>query len=260
MTRLRWNQDSNTQFEFGVDRGVLYLESGLAVPWNGITKVNENQVVDDVSSYYFDGVKYLETATKSVYQMTLSAVSAPTEFSDVLGDVAVIPGFILTKQYRSKFGLSYRTKIGNDLGYKLHLVYNAVAKSSNIVHSTINSAADIPILSWTINTTPLSYPGLNPSAHIVFDSTKTKPEVLGFVETILYGDDANDGRLLTLFELSNIFENWNPLLIDYSDSGFSTFLSELGDLSTTKIDGIMVRIHTTRLGLTSDPGIYRLES
>lgn len=262
MARLSWNQDLNRKFEFGIDRGVLYQENGLGVPWNGIVSINEKKIGADVSSYYFDGVKYLDTKTTSFDQMTLTALSYPQEFDEALGNIAISPGFTLTKQKRSNFGLSYRTKIGNDLGYKLHLVYNAIVKSSNIVYETLNDSSNVKTRSWTIDTAPLDYPGLNPSAHIIFDSTKMLSETLDYLESILYGRDDKSPRLPTMFELASIFKSWKPFTIDYVDSGISSLIesSDNSDLAALTIDGLLVPINTTRLGLTSDPGIYRLES
>ena len=262
MTRLSWHQEVNRKFEFGIDHGVLYPENDSAVPWNGLISVNKTPETDGASSYHFDGIKYLEMGSRSTYQGTITAVSHPPEFNDALGNTSVSPGFILTKQQRSKFGLSYRTKIGEDLGYKIHLVYNAVVKSSNIAYEKINATMDVKTLSWTIDTIPSEYSGLNPSSHFVFDSTNMLPGNLEYLETIIYGTEENIARLPTMFELTNIFENWKPYLIDFTDSGTSALIpqDEVGDLAALKIDGIFVPIHTTRLGSTSDPGIYRLES
>lgn len=262
MTRLSWNQDLYPKFEFGVDHGVLYPESGIAVPWNGLINVTESPINDGTSSYYFDGVKYLSTRVFSGYQMTLTTVSAPQGFDSALGNVAVSPGFSLTKQQKSKFGMSYRTKIGDNLGFKIHLVYNAVVKSSNIVYLTIDNTGNIKTRSWTIDTTPLDYDRLRPSSHIIFDSTKMLSGTLKYLDTLLYGDETRMPRLPTMFELTNIFESWKPCSIDYEDDGFSPLIQKIedGDLTALKIDGLLAPIHTTRLGLTSNPGFYRLES
>jgi hypothetical protein len=59
MTEIKWDEVGARRYETGVDRGVLYLPAGTAVPWNGLTAVTEN-VERDVKSYYIDGVKYLD--------------------------------------------------------------------------------------------------------------------------------------------------------------------------------------------------------
>jgi hypothetical protein len=260
MTRLSWDQDLNRRFEFGVDRVVLYPENGVATPWNGVVNINENHINDGVSSYYFDGSKYIDLVSNSTSQITLTAFDAPEAFNEALGKVSAVPGFILTRQPKVKFGLSYRTNIGDGLGYKLHLVYNATVTASNITRSTIDKSGDVQTQSWTIDTTPLTYAGLNPSAHIIFDSTKMASGTVDFLEAILYGNDTQISRLPSFFELKNMFESWGPVKIEFDDSGYSALVSGVGDLITTQLDGILVLIQTSRLGLTSDPGIYRLES
>lgn len=260
MARITWHQEVNPKFEFGVDHGVFYPENGTPVPWNGLVNVTETESGSNVTSYYFDGLKFVDSKSPGNRQFTITSFSEPLGFETSLGNTPVVPGFILTKQPRSTFGLSYRTKIGNDLGYKIHLIYNAVAKSSNITYSTIENSSSIKTRSWTLDTIPLEYPGLKPSAHIVFDSTKVTDSLLDYLYSILYGTEGQPPRLPTVFELVNTFESWNQIQIVYSDAGISTLIPGIGDLTQTKVDGIIALTNTTRLGLTSDPGIYRLES
>jgi len=259
MTRLSWNQDLNRKFEFGVDRGVIYLDDEVSAPWNGIVSVTESQS-NTITSYYFDGKKNLDVLATTDYKLSLNAFTTPWELNSALGLGSVIPGFILTNQPKTKFDFSYRTQIGNDLGYKIHLVYNASITPSTLNRSTITDSATLESRSWDIRTAPLVYPNQSPSAHIVFDSTKMPPEVLSLLESIIYGTSTSDPRLPTLFELSNIFEVWNPFKIEYNSSGFSLLVSDLGDISATKIDGIFVILQDTRLNLTSNSGFYRLEA
>lgn len=259
MTRLSWNQDLNRKFEFGVDRGVIYLDDEVSAPWNGIVSVTESQS-NTITSYYFDGKKNLDVLATTDYKLSLNAFTTPWELNPALGLGSVIPGFILTNQPKTKFDFSYRTQIGNDLGYKIHLVYNASITPSTLNRSTITDSATLESRSWDIRTAPLVYPNQSPSAHIVFDSTKMPPEVLSLLESIIYGTSTSDPRLPTLFELSNIFEVWNPFKIEYNSSGFSLLVSDLGDISATKIDGIFVILQDTRLNLTSNSGFYRLEA
>lgn len=259
MTRLSWNQDLNRKYEFGVDRGVIYLDDGVSAPWNGIVSVTESQS-NNITSYYFDGKKNLDVASTTDYKLSLNAFTTPWELNQALGMTSVVPGFVLTNQPKTKFDFSYRTQIGNDLGYKIHLVYNASITPSTLNRSTITDSATLESRSWDIRTAPLVYPNQSPSAHIVFDSTKMPPEVLSLLESIIYGTSTSDPRLPTLFELSNIFEVWNPFKIEYNSSGFSLLVSDLGDISATKIDGIFVILQDTRLNLTSNSGFYRLEA
>jgi hypothetical protein len=58
-----------------------------------------------------------------------------------------LAGVKLGQQIRRQFGLAYRTKVGNDLdgsdhGYKLHLVYGALAAPSEKAYATINDSPE----------------------------------------------------------------------------------------------------------------------
>lgn len=258
MARLSWNQDVNKKYELGLDQGVLYLEDTV-VPWNGLVDVTQIPVNDSVSSYYFDGVKYFDKKQETIYQMNVTALTFPDEFLEVIGHQPLVPGFFLTSQEKKKFGLSYRTQIGDGLGYKLHLVYNAIVKTTSIKHTTIKDVTDIQTQSFIVDTVPLPYDGRNPSSYIVFDSTNADPEAFTFLEHILYGSEESLPRLPNIFELSNIFEYWKPFKVEYDSSGFSTLFPEFGDLFKTRIDGLFLHNQLERLKVTSTPGIYRLE-
>lgn len=259
MARLHWNQETHKKYEVGVDRGVFYPKVGLAEPWNGLISVAESSISEGVSSYYLDGVKYYDDVPKTLPKMTITAMVAPSGLQEALGNESVIPGFILTKQKKKEFGFSYRTQLGNGLGYKIHLLYNAIATSSNQKSSTLTDTNNLESQSWVLNTTPITYPGIGFISHIVFDSTKMIPEQLDFLEAIIYGDDKSNPRLPTIFELANLFERFEPYHIIYSSTGYSTFISGMGDLVATKINGILSIFYKSRLKAEENSSFYRLE-
>ena len=99
------------------------------------------------------------------------------------------------QQNRKVFGLSYRTKLGNDVdgqehGYKIHLIYGALASPSEKNRQTVNDSPEAVAFSWEVSTTPVDVPGYKPTAHLTIDSTKTNAEKLKALEDILYGKDA----------------------------------------------------------------------
>ena len=92
-------------------------------------------------------------------------------------------------------GLCYRTEIGNDVdgndhGYKLHLIYGAMAAPSEKAYATINDSPEAISFSWEVSTTPVNVKGFKPTASITIDSTKADAEKLAALEEILYGKDA----------------------------------------------------------------------
>jgi hypothetical protein len=264
MTKLLWHQEQN-RYEFGVDRGVFYSQVDSdkyanGVVWNGLTSVEESPEGGKTASYHFDGNKYLDIVEPRNYSAKLSAYSAPIQASEAIGDKLVVPGFILTRQARIRFGLSYRTFIGEDLGYKIHIVYNILATPKNRDYPTINESVEPSIFTWDINAVPTKSFGYRPSAHYILDSTKIPIEVLQTIESIIYGTDETVPRLPSIGELIDIIIEWNPLLIiPQSLTGLAELVSGSGDLYTTKIDGLNRALPQTRLYKSPIDGLYRLE-
>lgn len=210
MSKLVWDQAGERLYETGTDRGVVYplnttthlYDSGYA--WNGLTAVSENPSGAEASPLYADNIKYLELRSAEEFGATLEAYTYPDEFAVLDGSASLASGVYVGQQKRGVFGLSYRTLIGNDeegndYGYKLHLVYGAVASPSEKAYSTVNDSPEAVTFSWEITTTPVNVvdsngvpiPGFKPTAHIVIDSTKANATCLAALEEILYGRDAS---------------------------------------------------------------------
>ena len=101
---------------------------------------------------------------------------------------------MIGQQSRKTFGLCYKTTIGNDVdgndhGYKLHIIYGAMASPSQKAYSTINDSPEAITFSWDLTTTPVTVNGKKPTASITIDSTKADKTKLLALETILYGKD-----------------------------------------------------------------------
>lgn len=202
MTRLVWGAAGERYYEYGVDRGVLYAGGGSGVPWNGLVAVNETQEGGEVTSYYFDGVKYLDVVANEDFKATIQALSAPPEFDACQGKKALAVGLFATGQPRTTFGMCYRTMIGNDtvgstLGYKLHIVYNCTAASADRGNKSIGSGAIDPNeYSWSVSTVPpVIGTTYKPTAHFIIDSTKTPAVKLAALEDLLYGTASTTSQL-----------------------------------------------------------------
>jgi len=209
MTRLDW-ASAPRRYEAGVDHGVLYPPTGPGVPWNGLVTVEESHTGGDMEAYYFDGIKYLEKQNPKNYQATITAFSAPKEFAQCMGQLPVIPGFILTRQPRKQFGFSYRTLIEDCDEYKIHIVYNATATPESRGYATIDGSAFATSFSWKVDAVPPKTKGFRPSAHFTLDSTKTDLFTLRAIEDILYGTATSDPRLPSVEELVDIVGYWDP--------------------------------------------------
>lgn len=192
MTSLVWDVIGERFYQSGLDRGVLYLRDGTAVPWNGLTGVEET-TSGELQFYYLEGVKYLQNLTPGDFQAKLKAFTYPEEFESVSGIAIISPGLAAYEQPSKSFNLTYRTLIGNDLdgtdyGYKIHILYNVLAVPDEFAYDTADEAGFQPIeFSWTLSATPEKLPGYRPTAHLVVDSNKTPPKVLRKLELKLYG-------------------------------------------------------------------------
>lgn len=201
MTKLVWGRSDLRMYETGVEKGVLYPLSGSGVVWNGLMNVEESYIGGELTPLYYDGIKQLDFVSYKIYKAKLSAFSAPEDFSQCMGNLSVVPGFILTRQPRQKFGLSYRTRIGDGPEYKLHLIYNAIASFDGINYSTVGGDTAPAVLSWNVDATPILQTGIRPTAHYIFDSTLLSPSKLTTVTNILYGTASTSPRQLTLAEI-----------------------------------------------------------
>jgi hypothetical protein len=260
MARLVWGARGARKYETGVDRGVLYPENSPGVVWNGLVSVDETFTGGDVTSLYYDGIKFLDFVSPRHYQAILTAFSAPEEFQQFIGNRSLIPGFIVTRQPRQQFGLSYRTRIDDGPGHKIHLVYNALASPDNANAASLSPGSQAEPLSWTIDAVPPNSASHRPSAHFVFDTTELDPHALEIIESILYGSSTDDPRLPRFDELIDIVVIGDSLLIvPQSLTGLADLVLGEGDLYRTSKPGIHRALPTTRLVETVVDGLYGME-
>ena len=218
MTRLAWGSAGERFFESGADRGVLYLPNEEGVAWNGLKSVSESPDGGTPTPYYVDGYKYINVASAEDFKATISAFSAPAEFGICDGTALIHNGLFATQQPRKAFGLSYRTRVGNDIegvdhGYKIHLVYNALAAPSTRESVSLSNSPTPTSLSWAISTTPPKITGLRPTAHFVIDSRMTPWRLLAKIEDILYGTGSTSPRLPSVDEIMSIFSGPPDILV-----------------------------------------------
>ncbi len=205
MAPLVWDEVGRRFYETGVDRGVLYIPNAQGdyvdgVAWNGLTSISETPSGAEPNAQYADNIKYLNLFSAEDFGATLEAFTYPDEFAQFDGLGIPADGVTVGQQFRRSFGLSYRSKLGNDVeggdyGYKLHLIYGCVASPSEKAYNTINDSPEAIVFSWSISTTPVAVPGMKPTSIITIDSTKVDPATLAVLERRLYGDAAVDPSL-----------------------------------------------------------------
>ena len=205
MAALTWDQTGQRFYETGVDRGVLYIPDGTGAynqgyAWSGLTAVTESPSGAESSPQYADNIKYLNLVSSEEYGATIEAFTYPPEFAQCDGTVAPKAGVYLGQQNRQVFGFSWRTKKGNDtvgqdFGYKLHLVYGALAAPSEKAYTSVNDSPEALAFSWEVTTTPVPVTAHKPVASLTIDSTEVAPADLAALEALLYGDETNEPEL-----------------------------------------------------------------
>ena len=213
MSKIKWDQTGERYYETGVSKGVLYPYANNAyangVAWNGLINVSESPEGAEATPLYADNIKYLNLMSAEEFKATIEAYTYPDEFAACNGEASLEEGVSIGQQKRSQFGLSYQTKIGNDvdseLGYKIHLVYGALAAPSEKAYATVNDSPEAITFSWEISTTPVEVPGFKPTASLVIDSTKVNPTKLAEFEKKLYGDETTEATLPLPSEVATLF-------------------------------------------------------
>ena len=203
--KLTWDKTGERLYETGVDHGVLYpMQVGgqynKGVAWNGLTAVTESPSGAEPTPIYADNIKYLNLMSAEEFGFTIEAYMYPDEFGECDGSASIATGVTIGQQSRKTFGLSYRTVLGNDVdnndyGYKLHLIYGALANPSEKGYTTINDSPEAITFSWECSTTPVNVEGFKPTACVTIDSTKVDPDKLAALEAILYGTESEEARL-----------------------------------------------------------------
>jgi len=204
--KIVWDAVGERTYETGVDRGVLYRrdpvtgEYNLGYGWNGLTTVTESPTGAEVTPMYADNIKYLNLQSVEEFGGTIEAFTYPEEFGFCDGTLELAPGVSVGQQRRETFGFSYRTKLGNDIvgqdaGYKLHLVYGALAMPTERAYATVNESPEALPFSWEFTTTAIEIGTIGavtyrPTALVTINSLTVDAADLAALEVILYGTAA----------------------------------------------------------------------
>lgn len=216
MSKLVWDVVGEREYETGVSKGVLYPMTGGAYPkgvaWSGLTTVTETASGAEATPLYADNIKYLNLMSVEELGGTIEAYTAPDEFGACDGTAELTTGVSIGQQPRQTFGLAYQTILGNDTennkhGYKIHLIYGALASPTERSYATVNDSPEAMTMSWEFSTTPVSVKGFEPTSLVVIDSTKVNAEKLAAFEAIIYGSDDVEARLPLPDEVATLLGN-----------------------------------------------------
>lgn len=233
MPEIVWDKVGDRVYETGLDRGVLYLPDGSAVPWNGLTSIIEH--FDKTSSpVYYDGMKISDLVVLGDFAASMKAVTYPDEFLELESMVSQKRGVFYTDQPPHTFGLCYRTRVGNDLdgsnaGHKIHILYNVTAIPNDKTYATLTSDPSLVEFEWNITAIPEEVPGLRPTAHIVLDSRSVDPWLLEELEGMLYGNSSAFAALIPMEALVTYINEWYRVkIIDHGDGTWSAITQRDG--------------------------------
>ena len=214
--KLVWDNTGERLYETGVSQCALYIQEAGAYPkgvaWNGITGVTESPSGAEASPIYADDIKYLNLMSTEEFGATIEAYMYPDEFEECDGTAAIAKGVTIGQQKRKTFGLCYKTIVGNDTesnehGYKLHIIYGALAAPSEKAYATVNDSPEAITFSWEVSTTPVNVTGAKPTASLCIDSTKANADKLAKLENILYGSAENEARLPLPDEIAELMKD-----------------------------------------------------
>lgn len=215
MAKLTWDVVGDRTYETGVDHAVLYPQVAGAYPkgvaWSGITAVSESPSGAEANPFYADNIKYLNLMSVEEFGASIEAYTYPPEFAACDGSKEIAKGITIGQQKRQAFGMAYRTILGNDTegnsyGYKLHLIYGALASPSEKAYNTVNESPEPNTFSWEITTTPVTVEGHDPTASLVINSKEVDSAKLKALEDILYGSENEEPRLPLPDEIATLFK------------------------------------------------------
>lgn len=232
MTRIKWDEVGQRFYETGVDHVTLYVQRkqnngtyayANGVPFNGVSSIEDNPSGAESTAIYADNIKYLDLTSKEDYGLNITSYTSPDEFDECDGTKSVAYGLKVKQQTRSRFGLVWRTNIGNDTegndyGYRIHIAYNLKAAPSTRTHSTINDSPEAQELSWECTTTDVVLDDIrdvngNPlkgAAKFEIDTNDLSSDALAALEDLLFGSETSEATLPSPQDLAAFLEEHKP--------------------------------------------------
>lgn len=205
MAKLLWNQAGEKKYETGISNGVLYpIATDGSYPaghaWNGLISITESPEGAELTSLYADNTKYIDLQSVEEFKGSIEAYAYPKEFGECDGTKEALAGVKLGQQARKAFGMSYITKIGNDVdgdahGELIHVVYGCKASPSEKSYSTINDSPDAATFSWDFSSTPAAVTGHAATSTITIDTTQLAETEVNAVKDALFGTDVAEAYL-----------------------------------------------------------------
>jgi hypothetical protein len=221
------------------------LQGSVAIPWNGLTGVEEGSSGES-SLLYRDGVVYLADSDASDFTASMSALFFPDEFGECIGIPEVADGFFVDDQKPKRFSLSYRSLIGSGtegdmFGYQIHLVYNIMASIGTRSRKSMGSEIEPIQFAFDLVCTPVKLPGYRPTAHYIIDTRNMSLSTISAIEDILYGTSTQAPRFPTPTELFDLMNYGVAIIV--TDHGDGTFSIEGSNDNVVETDSNHFQVH-----------------
>lgn len=216
MPRLTWGGTGLKDFELGIDRGVLFVQTagvyGAGVAWNGLVGVTEQPAGAEPTKVYADNGVYGVLMSPETLGLSIEHISSPPEFyacDGVLCDAST--NYVqISGQPRAKFAFAYRTRVGDETsaekGYKLHIVYGCQSGVAEKGYKTIGDSPEVITFSRSISTMPVTMADGKVTAKIDVDSRTITAAGLAALEDALYGTSGAASHLPTPDEVMAMCE------------------------------------------------------
>jgi hypothetical protein len=265
MATVEWNKIPDRTFQYGVDRGVLYVEGSPGVPWNGLLRVDEKTEGAQLRPVFMEGRLIDQVSYPGNFSGAISAITYPDEFELCDGYAVSADGLMLSHQPRKKFSLTYRTKVANpltqELANRIHLIFGARIAPTDRSNASVGTNVNPLAFSWPVSAVPAIFTDRRPTAHVIVDSRLVDPSAFSMLEDILYGTDTTNPRFPTPAEITSLMK-LRGLVFALGSSGTSAII-KLGQPAELVGDPLVGVYRTTEnsplVAVPGRPDIYRLE-
>ena len=221
-------------YESGLDHGVLYLASGEGIPWNGLTRVTQDEQTRSEPAYYA-GRKAHDIPGLSPFQGEVAALTYPEELRAFNQPAN---GWALENQKKPVFGLSWREKF-SDGGYRYYIAGNLTFTEQATTHETMTDSPNPIEFAWRISAPRTKVDGFPPVAVVNVDTRIADPNFVLWFEEVLYGSDTQPPGFTNFETFLTELVNYARLTI--TDNGDGTWTADTAfDHITVGVDDFTI--------------------
>lgn len=199
MARLEWHSPESRVIEAGVDRGVIYPHNGRGVAWTGLISVSEKRSKGNLLPLYYEGEKFNILSSNSERTSTVSAFTYPDVLDQLTGLHSDRYGIQYDDQEAEFFSMTYRTMVGLQGDYKIHVLFNQKAEINDANRNTMTNVPVQVEFSWDLQGVPIRLMGKRTTS-ITLDSRELDPQLLRTLEEKLYGTPERDSSFVEFLE------------------------------------------------------------